>query len=302
MAPKRLCLMVLLVAAALAGDPRSIIAADPLVDGWIDQLDSDQFEVRESATQQLILAGPPAVAALTKAAQSSNAEVTWRAVHALSEIAVAGDFDKVNIAEDSLAQLRKSANPSAAIRAAAILESLPESRQSRAIAMLQSIGGSIDATGTQLHLDGKWQGKDSGLRYVRHVPALRNVQIEPDADVSEEGIKKLRSSLPEQVRITQFGSAFLGVGSASNEGSTGMMVLTVQPDSPAAKADLKVNDVITRIDDVTINGFDDLVAVIRKKKVGQEITITYSRPDPDTGDMKDGKTKATLGPRNATSR
>ncbi len=302
MEPRRLCLTILLVAVAGVCGSRVIVAADPLVDGWIAQLDSDQFEVRESATQHLILAGPPAVAALVKAAQDASAEVTWRAVHVLGEIAVAGDFDKVNIAEDSLEKLKRSANPSAAMRAAGILESLPESRQSRAIAMLQTLGGAIDASGTQLHLDGKWQGQDSGLRYVRHVPALRNVQIEPDADVSDEGIKKLRSSLPEHVRITQYGSAFLGVGAASNEGSTGMMVLTVQPGSPAAKAKLQVSDVITRIDDAAINGFDDLVAVIRRKKVGQEITIRYSRPDPDTGDLKDGTAKATLGPRNTMNR
>jgi len=279
---------------AIAADA---LSNDPLVGQWIKELDSDQFDIRESATRHLILTGTPAVDALTQAAQQSNAEVTWRAVHALSEIAVAGDFDNRNLAEDSLAKLKSSSNPSAATRAAAILLALPESRQGRAIAMLQSLGGHIDASGTQLQLDAKWEGKDNGLRYIRHVPALRQVQVEPEVYVTDEGIKKLRSSLPEDVRITQFGSAFIGVGAASNEDSDGMRILTVHPNSPAAKAGLQQNDVITQIDKSPIGGFDDLVAVIRKKKVGQEITVEFSRTDPDTGEVKNQSAKVTLGPR-----
>lgn len=267
----------------------------------IANLEDEQFELRESATRQLVLLGPAAVEALAAAAIKGDAEVTWRAVFAIGEIAVAGDFDKRNTAEEVLEKLKSSPNLSAAYRAETILETLPESRQTRAITMLRSLGGVIDESGTQLLINEKWLGEDSGLRYVRHVAALRNVQIEPSATVTDDGIAKMKASLPDYVRVTQFGNAFLGVGAASNEDTPGMRVLTVQPDSPAGKAGIQEGDVIRTMDGKAISGFDDLVAIIRKKKVGDVIAIDYERPDEETGELKSHQTKVTLGPRPGTA-
>ena len=275
---------------------RAAVAARGVED-LITNLDSQHFESRESATRELILLGPTAVQPLADAAISSSAEVTWRAVFALGEIAVAGDFDKRNTAEEALENLKASANLSAAFRAQAILETLPETRQTRAINMLRSLGGIIDESGTQLLLNEKWLGQDGGLRYIRHVAAIRNVQIEPSAAVSEDGVAKMKSSLPDHVRVTQFGSAFLGVGAASNDDSPGMRVLTVQGDSPADKAGIVEGDIIRTMDGKAIGGFDDLVEIVRKKKVGDVIAIEFERPDPDTGEHKSEKTTVTLGPR-----
>lgn len=292
-------LSVLLFAAATSS-PIAAQTEDAAIISLIANLDSDQFDLRDAATRQLILLGPPAVECLKKAAMEGSAEVTWRAVFAIGEIAVAGDFDKRNIAEEMLDKLKTSGNLSAAARAQTILETLPDSRQTRAIDMIRSLGGIIDISGTQLQINDKWTGNDSGLRYVRHVAALRYVQIEPSAPVSDEGVQKLRDSLPVGVRITQFGNAFLGVGAGSIDDVPGMMVLTVQPDSPAAKGGLQEGDCITKIDENKVNNFDDLVATIRKKKVGDVVAIEYTRPDPDTGEARPAKTKVTLGARPGT--
>lgn len=65
--------------------------ADPAigkkVEALIEQLSDDAWESREKATRELIAIGRPAVARLTEAARSSDAEVKWRSAHALKQIA-----------------------------------------------------------------------------------------------------------------------------------------------------------------------------------------------------------------------
>jgi 2-alkenal reductase len=80
---------------------------------------------------------------------------------------------------------------------------------------------------------------------------------------------------------------------------SGALVEQVSDGSPAAKAGLKGGDqtvdvqgqsytaggdVIVKIDDTTVNSFDDLVAYLSEKKPGDQVTITY---------VRDGKTQTT---------
>jgi hypothetical protein len=56
------------------------------IDGLIEKLGDDSWEAREKATEELIRAGKAAIPKLQEAAKSADAEVKWRAVHALREI------------------------------------------------------------------------------------------------------------------------------------------------------------------------------------------------------------------------
>ena len=71
--------------------------------------------------------------------------------------------------------------------------------------------------------------------------------------------------------------------------TTGAVILTVVPGSPAAKAGLVQGDVIVNINGTNITSSDDLQKVIQNSKVGQTVTITYY-----VGDSK-RNTTATLG-------
>lgn len=81
--------------------------------------------------------------------------------------------------------------------------------------------------------------------------------------------------------------AYLGVGSATlnpmikeRYGITpdqGAMVDTVTPGSPADKAGLSRFDVITNFDGKTVDGSDTLVALVRAKKPGDKVSMTYWR-------------------------
>lgn len=53
----------------------------------VEQLGDDEWDSREKATRELIAVGRPAVARLSEAAQSPDAEIKWRATHILKQIA-----------------------------------------------------------------------------------------------------------------------------------------------------------------------------------------------------------------------
>jgi serine protease Do len=90
-------------------------------------------------------------------------------------------------------------------------------------------------------------------------------------------------------------NAFLGVTSLKPEsGPDGAKIGEVSPGSAAEKAGLKQGDLITKVDEITIDGPESLVDAIRKYKPGDKVTITYRR------DGKDQKATAVLGKNETT--
>jgi len=69
--------------------------------------------------------------------------------------------------------------------------------------------------------------------------------------------------------------AYLGVRIASVSG--GARITQVVADSPAAKAGLKVGDVITAFDGKTTSSADDLTAAVTHAKSGDSVTVTVTR-------------------------
>jgi serine protease Do len=81
--------------------------------------------------------------------------------------------------------------------------------------------------------------------------------------------------------------AFLGV---TTEGSsTGAKITSVSENSAAAKAGLRKDDIITKVNDKSILDQEQLSSAIRAFKPDDKVTITYKR------DGKENKTTATLG-------
>lgn len=102
----------------------------------------------------------------------------------------------------------------------------------------------------------------------------------------------------------QFNRAFLGVSyvmiskraAAVNELPQGAFVRAISEGSPAQKAGLKTNDIITKIDGENVTEDNNLAVIINKKKVGQEVALAVFRGDPSTGSgqAKTIEIKATL--------
>ena len=72
--------------------------------------------------------------------------------------------------------------------------------------------------------------------------------------------------------------AFLGVEPAKDvEDVEGVMILKTVKGSPAAEAGLQTGDVITGIDGISVKSFDDLVAALKDRNVGDAVTVAYKR-------------------------
>jgi serine protease Do len=72
-------------------------------------------------------------------------------------------------------------------------------------------------------------------------------------------------------------AAFLGVGADPDADECKLNNIT--EDSPAAKAGLKVDDVVTAFEGRKVAGFADLSALVRGKKPGDEVTLEVRRGD-----------------------
>ena len=59
--------------------------------------------------------------------------------------------------------------------------------------------------------------------------------------------------------------------------SSGAYISSVNTDSSADKAGLKVGDIITKVDDTTVTSASDLMIAVRMKNPGDTIDVTYNR-------------------------
>ncbi len=116
-------------------------------------------------------------------------------------------------------------------------------------------------------------GQNSGISF-----ATPNWKIKEVLDQLKAGKRLGKPKLP-----------FLGVG--PKESSTLVVIGTIQPGSAAEKAGLLAGDVVRQIDDVKVGDWGDFTNYIKKKKVGEKVTIKVTRGE-ETLDIE-----ATLGER-----
>ncbi|MDA1359273.1 trypsin-like peptidase domain-containing protein [Glycomyces luteolus] len=97
----------------------------------------------------------------------------------------------------------------------------------------------------------------------------------------------VKDTVEQLIKNGSVEQGYLGVSVADTDGN-GAMVLSVEPDSPAAKAGLQEGDVITAIDGNPVASASEVVAAVQGTSAGTEITITYTR------DQQEAETTATL--------
>ncbi|MHB0789158.1 S1C family serine protease [Bradyrhizobium sp. 5.13L] len=64
---------------------------------------------------------------------------------------------------------------------------------------------------------------------------------------------------------------------AGVENKMGALLMQIEPDGPAAKAGLLPGDVVIRLDDVEINGVDDLIRVLDRDRIGRRLAMDVLR-------------------------
>jgi S1-C subfamily serine protease len=102
-------------------------------------------------------------------------------------------------------------------------------------------------------------GQNSGMSF-----ATPNWKIKEVIDKLKAGERLSKPKLP-----------FLGVGPKEN--STLVVIGSVSPASAAEKAGLLAGDVVRQIDEVKVGDWGDFTNYIKKKKVGEKVTIKVTR-------------------------
>jgi serine protease Do len=79
----------------------------------------------------------------------------------------------------------------------------------------------------------------------------------------------------------------MGVQVQDTEDGKGVKVLDVEDETPADKAGLKEDDIITKVNDKDITAVDDLKSIVKDGKEGDVFKVTYLRgTETKTVDVK----------------
>ncbi len=128
---------------------------------------------------------------------------------------------------------------------------------------------SITVDGDQIMLNGeKVDPRDPRLKKIKRIKVLGGQNSSPLMGV-------MLDPLAPEAPPAPMNKAFLGVSTETS--SEGALVVEVSPESPAAKAGLAEDDIITQVNKDPIKKQSDLYAAIGKYKEGDKVTIEYLR-------------------------
>ncbi|WP_417387983.1 PDZ domain-containing protein [Gimesia sp.] len=120
--------------------------AQPLPQQAIDyilDLESDDFQTRQQATQKLPEYGEQIIPPLLKVTQGDSLEAAVRAILVIEQVYIQGKEKSVGQAEDALEQLAHARNPSVAIRAEEAIDRHADIREKRAVREITKLGGKV---------------------------------------------------------------------------------------------------------------------------------------------------------------
>lgn len=257
----------------------------------VSDLDHPDFDRRETAADQLFSMGASALNALAEAAESGSPEVSVRAFEILQRMYRGDDESTFEAIEIVFSNLKANAHLAVAARAERAFDNGAETRQKRAIAQFERLGGIIQFSDRgvdrqplarpfiQYIMIGRdWMGGETGFRLLPRIEDLRlsrsQLYIIRGIEVSEETILDLMAELPF-LEIQRRGPARLGITSESRV--IGCVIGAIDPGSAADLAGMKPRDEVIEIDGHEVNSFEGLVEVVGRKEPGDEIPIVFRR-------------------------
>jgi hypothetical protein len=122
-------------------------AAPPSADqlrAWVDQLDHDNFVLREEASRNLVAASEAAIPALCNGITSSSPEASWRCTSALEQMALVGDDATLSRVTAALEGLQRSGKSGLAGVIQDLRGKQLQLRRDRALAKIRALGGKVD--------------------------------------------------------------------------------------------------------------------------------------------------------------
>jgi hypothetical protein len=180
---------------------KPIQATPEQIAGWIRELDSIEFDTRETATLNLIASGSTVLPSLRPVLTKGTLEATSRALYVIRQLGLAADLDAQDDAGQLLNELSEQTElPTLARRAAATLADLTLQRSSQAVAALEELGAKIsrsqldvnnplDERVDAIEIGEKFQGNESDLRRLKWIVEVR-VLLLVDRQVTDEWIQR----------------------------------------------------------------------------------------------------------------
>ena len=234
---------------------------------WVNSLDADRFEVRESVTGRLIAAGRPAIRPLVASLEDASLEAAIRSILVLRELSMSPELDTALAAEAALERIAGSFQASAD-RARTTLRLLAAVRQERALDALREFGARIHREDVQygplgIEFSERWHGKLKDLQHLRWVSNVTTVNV--SGKRFDDRFLKALSRLENLERLVIQGTMITDVGMASVEKLTGLRWLFVFHTSISDKA-VKYLSTLPRLDEVKLYGTQITVEGVARLK------------------------------------
>jgi putative serine protease PepD len=131
--------------------------------------------------------------------------------------------------------------------------------------------------GALVNMNGELVGVNSAIASMggggQDSPGAQSGSIGLGFAIPSDQAKRIADELVSTGTVTH---ASLGVKLADDPGTHGAAVAEVVADGPAAAAGLPSGVLVTKVDDRAIDGADALVAAVRSKAPGDNVTLTYA--------------------------
>ena len=282
------------------------------ISAWVGELDSKLFATRERAQKHLTKSGEAAMAAVGQAARSGSLESSTRALNILLAWSEAEDSQLVVAALEQLAALENRPKEASLAK-----ELLSDVRENLALEEFKKLGGihqydqrvhprAVFMPGVkriQVIVGQEWKGGVAGLKHLEktthvtrisfhsaplddealaileHLPQLDWVELYGAKQMTTAAIADWQEKLPRAKFDIRSSGAFLGVH--GSEHAPQALVGKVEPGSPAEKAGIKDNDIITKLNGEEVKDFVTLTGLIAQHEPGDTVTLSILRPRPN---------------------
>jgi hypothetical protein len=267
----------------------------------VEELTSDEFSVRQQATNRLLALGPPAFEPLIVLLHQVSGEASQRILLVLEQIWLNTPLPQADELELRLDEISLSFSPyQPAVKQ--ILQHHYRLREARAASALRKLNAVVqldkDENDRELRakldadlsestprivtviLPRSWKGTPADIWHIRrlshtevlHVFYVRGISL------SEADRLAMRMGFPE-LDLSERSEIFIGVvgNAVAFDNRGGCQISNIQADSPADIAGLQVGDRILTVDGVEIRGFEDLVEKLKSKRSYQPIEMSIER-------------------------
>jgi hypothetical protein len=269
------------------GPPELQLGSGP--DDWARALGNPRKEVRRVAREKLLAAGPRSVPSLERvAAEKGRVARSERCVDVLRQLYQSPDPLIYQPADAALLRLSRCENMRVRGYISTTNSRSDGLRLSRCAIAFEEFGGEMRIDPRQFEaasaekpaeaftaiVGTDWRGGDEGLVHLQRMPQLRVVHVFEDARVSREAVTRLRRERPDLAVIYR-NEGCLGVSGVFR--ATYFEILTIEPQSGAARVGLRTHDRIVQFGGQEVTSFETIAERLLDYSPGEPLPMVVDR-------------------------